>query len=110
MHLRHPHKEAAVANSLCSEVATTLPQDRRQWFVLDHHFVRRCATDFLRLADDKRDDLAVIRNLISREQRFVVANRTDVIQPGNIFRSFRLEIQVTSYSYSFPESHPFSVR
>ena len=44
------------------------------------------AAGFLRFADYQRDDLAVIKNLLVREQNFVVPHRADIIQPRHIFR------------------------
>ena len=36
-------------------------------------------------ADDQRDDLAVIKHLLVREQNFVVPDRADIVQTGHIF-------------------------
>ena len=54
-------------------------EDRWQWLVFDNNSLRSRATRFLRFAHDQRDDLAVIRNLVVREQDLVVADRADIV-------------------------------
>ncbi len=60
-------------------------ENRRERFVFDHHFFGGGTTGFLRFTDNQRDDLAVIKRLLVRQQNFVVPHRADVVQTGHIF-------------------------
>ncbi len=64
--------------------------DRENWrqrFVLDDRPCSAAARQMLlRFADDERDDLAVIKHFLVREQNFVMTNGADIVQTGNIFR------------------------
>jgi hypothetical protein len=61
-------------------------EDRRQRLELDAHQSCRATRDLLVLGDDPRERLAVMADLVGRDQRLVVQDRPGVVDPGHAAR------------------------
>ena len=59
-------------------------ENRRKRLVFHNHFLRCCATGFLRVADYQGNKMAVEQDLFVCEQNFVLLHRANVIATGNI--------------------------
>ena len=60
-------------------------KNRRQRLVFDDDLGGGGATSLLRLSHHQRNDLAVIKRFLVREQNLIVPHRADIVQTGNIF-------------------------